>query len=401
MCRSPIARFLTGLHTYLFAALLSLLTSCSPDVETNDVAVQPSYPAVTSTFAGRINLNNPINYAGQTRPGYIARDQLAGQSLSNLKVTLGRVLFYDRALSNNNTVSCASCHQQRFAFSDTARASVGVNGTTGRHSMRLVNARFAAEPRFFWDERATSLANQTTQPIRDAAEMGFSGTGGQPSFNALLTKLGGRDYYQELFTATYGDPTVTEARLQEALSQFIFSIQSFDSRYDSGRAQVANDGAPFPNFTAQENQGKQLFLTPPVFGPGGLRTGGGLGCQPCHRAPEFDIDPNSRNNGFVLAFGGGTDLSVTRSPSLRDLVRADGGSNGGFFHSGGANLAGMIQHYNVISDNANLDPRLRPGGNPQRLQLTNAEREAVEAFLRTLSGTSVYTDARWSNPFPN
>jgi cytochrome c peroxidase len=67
------------------------------------------------------------------------------------------VLFYDKRLSHNNTISCSSCHQQAFAFGDPAVASTGVAGTTGRHSMRLVNSRFSAERKFFWDERAATL----------------------------------------------------------------------------------------------------------------------------------------------------------------------------------------------------------------------------------------------------
>lgn len=207
---------------------------------------------------------------------------------------------------NNNSVACASCHQQQFAFGDQLVPSKGVQGgTTGRHSMRLINTRFSNELRFFWDERAPSLELQTTQPIKDHAEMGFSGQNGRPVFSALITKLQNIGYYKELFQFVYGDQVITEVRLQECLSQFIRSIQSFDSKYDAGRSLVGNDGQPFPNFTQQENQGKQLFLAPPQFGPGGIRTGGGAGCAGCHRPPEFDIDPNSRNNGITATITGG------------------------------------------------------------------------------------------------
>ena len=75
-----------------------------------------------------------------------------------------------------------------------------------------------------------------------------------------LTAVG---YYKELFKFVYGSEEITEVKIQNALSQFIRSIQSFDSKYDIGRAQVANDGQPFPNFTNQENMGKNMFLTPP------------------------------------------------------------------------------------------------------------------------------------------
>jgi cytochrome c peroxidase len=179
------------------------------------------------------------------------------------------------------------------------------------------------------------------------------------------------------------------------------SIQSFDTRYDAGRAGAPNNVAPFANFTPQENQGKQLFSAPPVFDPNGIRTGGGLGCQGCHRAPEFDIDPGSRNNGVVATMGSpAQDLDVTRSPSLRDFMRTDGTLITPAMHDASlATIDDVIEHYNNITDNANLDPRLRPGGQPQKLQITAQEKDALIAFLKTLTGAAVYTDPRWSDPF--
>ncbi|MFX7858343.1 cytochrome-c peroxidase, partial [Acinetobacter baumannii] len=82
---------------------------------------------------------------------------------------------------------------------DNAVASTGVNGTTGRHSMRLVNARFGNEMKFFWDERAANLEAQTTFPIQDHNEMGFSGTNGDGTLQDLIAKLQNIKYYQEMF----------------------------------------------------------------------------------------------------------------------------------------------------------------------------------------------------------
>ena len=225
------------------------------------------------------------------------------------------MLFYDRSLSFTRTVACASCHLQAFAFGDTNRASVGVNGTTERHSMRLINSRFAREVRVFWDERADSLEDQATQPIRDHIEMGFSGSNGDPPFSALIDRLESLDYYQELFTFVYGDADVTEERIQRAIAQFIRSIQSFDSRYDDGRRQVGNDSDPFPNFSQRENLGKQLFMTPAMFNTMGVRIDGGLGCANCHQPPEFDIEPDAQSNGVIVTIDGSNDeTSVTRAP---------------------------------------------------------------------------------------
>lgn len=342
---------------------------------------------------GVLDLSQLENYQNQAIPSYITRDNTPrGNAITDAGATLGRVLFHDRRLSRNNTVSCSSCHAQEQAFSDTATASVGVSGNTNRHAMRLVNARFSAEAKFFWDERATSLENQTSQPIQDHKEMGFSGTSGDPAFSDLVTKLNAIPEYRVMFTMTFGSTTITEARIQQSLSRFIRSIQSFDSKYDAGRA-VANDGQNFPNFTAQENAGKQLFLTPPPQG--------GAGCAACHAPPEFAIDPNSRNNGVTGVIGGGTDLTNTRSPSLRDLVNASGQSNGPFMHDGSmATLAQVINHYNLIpADNTNLDPRLRRPGGTQNLNLSQTQKDNLAAFLRTLSGVAIYNDPKWSDPF--
>ncbi len=388
------------------AITLIALTSCSGDEDYVDMSNEnPDTSTVDSSivqrvFGDNIDLDNLANYADQTVPDYITKDNTGGNTITDTKATLGRVLFYDKNLSVNNTISCASCHQQAFAFGDRDDVSTGVNGVTGRHSMRLINTRFARETRFFWDERANTLEEQTTQPIQDHAEMGFSGQDGAPDLSDLLIKLEDLDYYQELFRYAYGNTVITEARLQESLAQFIRSIQSFDAKYDIGRAMVQNDNQQFPNFTAQENEGKDLFFSPP--------NQNGAGCITCHAAPEFDIDPMSLNNGIIGVFGDvtATDLIVTRAPTLRDIFNNQGIINGPLMHDASmATITGAIEHYNNIdaAGNTNLDNRLRggPGGNGQNLNLTIAEIEALEAFIKTLSGASVYTDTKWSDPFIN
>jgi cytochrome c peroxidase len=384
---------------------LGVLASCESETETeNETPV--ANQAILETFGTKINPNALPNYANQAVPNYIRKDNTGNNPITDEKATLGRVLFYDKNLSIDNSVSCASCHQQAFAFSDPRLSSEGVQGgITSRHSMRLINTRFATEAKFFWDERAATLEAQVTTPIQDHAEMGFSGQNGRPNLAALLTKLEGIAYYQDLFTLAYGSAAVTEPRMQQALAAFIRSIQSFDSKYDLGRAQVVNDATPFPNFTAQENLGKQLFLAPPVFDGTGTRISGGVGCQACHAAPEFDIDPNSRNNGIIRPLGQATgqELFITRAPTLRDAVNPTGGSNGPFMHSGIlTTLQNAVGHYNTIAalpGNTNLDPRLVPGGTGQKLNLTGAEISAIVAFLQTLSGKDVYTNEKWGSPF--
>lgn len=365
------------------------------------------YPAIKTAFGTNINLNALPNYAAQEIPTYITRDNTQGNVITNAKATLGRVLFYDKKLSYDNTVACGSCHIQQFAFGDTALASRGVSGgLTGRHSMRLVNTRFSAETKFFWDERAATLEAQTTKPIQDHAEMGYSGVSGRPTISSLLTKLQAIDYYNELFQFAYGSTEITEAKMQECLAQFIRSIQSFDSKYDVGRKQVANDNQNFPNFTAQENAGKTLFIAAPNFDATGNRTAGGVGCDGCHKAPEFDIAPNTGNNGIIGKLNAtGIDVTNTRAPSLRDLANANGEPNSPMMHTGIlTTLQQVVGHYgniNIAPGNTNLDPKLRPNGFGQQLHLTQTDVQSVIAFLKTLSGTNVYTDAKWSDPFLN
>jgi cytochrome c peroxidase len=358
-----------------------------------------------SSFGNAIDFNALDNYANQPKPSYVTKDNIGGNGIIDKQATLGRILFYDKNLSIDNSISCASCHKQTFAFGDTAVQSAGVsNGKTIRHSMRLINARFANESKFFWNERANSLEAQTTMPIQDHLEMGFSGQSGRGNLTTLLAKLQAIPYYPELFTWAYGDNRVTETRMQSALAQFVRSIQSFDSKYDVGRAITGNDQAPFPNFTAVENQGKALFLTPPVFNANSERVSGGFGCQGCHQSPEFDIDPNSRNNGIIAVIGSTDfDVDVTRAPSLRDLTNAQGAVNTPLMHTAGVKgLNNMLNHYNVINTpprNTNLDPRLKPNNIGQKLLMTTEEMTAVVQFLRTLAGKNVYLDKKWSDPF--
>ena len=239
------------MKNYVALSLFGILflTSCSNNSE-EDYEDVTSYPFVEAEFGSSINLDNLDNYANQSVPAYITKNNSQGNLITNAGATLGRVLFYDKKLSSNNTISCSSCHIQSKAFGDGSIASQGVNGRTGRHSMRLINVRFANERKFFWDERAINLETQTTMPIKDHGEMGFSGQNGDLSFADLIVKLTAVGYYKELFKFVYGSEEITEVKIQNALSQFIRSIQSFDSKYDAGRVLAPNEAQPFTNFTA-------------------------------------------------------------------------------------------------------------------------------------------------------
>lgn len=367
--------------------------------------------AIVTAFGANIDLTGLENYAAQTVPNYIGPALENGNPVTDAGATLGRILFYDVNLSIDNSISCSSCHVQANGFSDLAVVSNGVGGgVTGRHSMRLINGGFAhagnggGASTQFWDQRAATHEEQETQPIQDANEHGFSGQGGAPDFDDLITKMEGLAYYEELFRFVYLDPNITEARIGQALAQFTKSIQSFDTRYDVGRAQVADEDDPFPNFTAQENNGKNNFAG----------QGTGLNCSACHQAPEFTIDTggNRGHNGVVgvasdpLAF----DFTNTRAPTLRDLVNASGTLNGPLMHDASLpTIRAMLDHYSNIptpgSEPARtnfidtLDGRLRQGNAARQFNLSEAEKDNLEAFLLTMSGTDVYTDPKWSDPF--
>jgi len=356
--------------------------------------------------SGIIYLDALQNYANQYIPSYITLDNTVENHITDEVATLGRVLFYDKQLSLDNGTSCASCHQQDVAFGDRDQVSLGSFGITGRHSMRLVNARFSAEQHFFWDERAATLEEQTTMPIQDPVEMGYSGQFGDPDFDGLITKLNDIDYYDILFEFAFGDSEITEERIQLALGQFVRSIQSFDTRYDEGRLMVDNDTMPFPNFTAEENLGKKLFIESIQFGDEGNRIGGGLACANCHVPPEFSINPNSRTNGVFLAANGVEfDEGISRSPTLRDVFNPQGELNGPLMHNGlFTDMRQVLEHYNDIQESTGMenpfvDTRLKNGQFIQKLNMTDEEFDGVIAFFKTLTGTDLYTNEKWSDPF--
>jgi len=302
------------------------------------------------------------------------------------------VLFYDESLSVNNTVSCASCHNQLRGFDDPNRFSTGFEGgETDAHAMRLLNAQYYLGENFFWDRRAETLEAQTTQPIQNSVEMGFDVTHG--GFEAVITKLNSIEYYPELFTIVYGDATITEERIQFALAQFIRAMVSSNSAFDDGFAQVYNPNAPdlgvtqdFPNYTDEENLGKRLFINSPPQG--------GVGCASCHQAPTFVLGPNSRSNGLDLG-----ETTIFKAPSLKSASRSTHFMHDGRFES----LAEVIEHYNSgIQIGPALDNRLiTPNNTPIQLNLTEQEKSALEAFIETLTDTTIENDHRFSDPFIN
>jgi cytochrome c peroxidase len=298
--------------------------------------------------------------------------------------TLGRVLFYDTRLSANNTVACGSCHVQKHAFAAPDRFGKGFAGQLGdRNPMSLVNLRYYPRGRFFWDERAGSLEDQVLMPIQSKAEMGHDLT-------RVMAILARDEHYPELFRKAYGDPEVTRRRAARALAQFLRSLVSYQSKYDEGLARVDSVRDDFPNFTAQENRGKTLFLQR---------------CATCHlprgQAAHF-IMLRPFNNGldgdFRTSDGGlgditlvGSHLGLFKSSSLRNVEFTAPYMHDGRF----ATLEAVIDHYSKdVKRHPNLDGRLR-----RRLNFNDTQKAALVAFLRTLSDRHFLTDPKFSDPF--
>jgi cytochrome c peroxidase len=305
---------------------------------------------------------------------------------SDLGATLGRVLFYDKRLSTNQTVSCASCHQQAHGFSDPRQFSAGFAGDlTGRNSMGLSHARWYQRRSFFWDERAATLEDQVLQPIQNSVEMGMTLT-------ALTNRLAAEPFYTNLFAKTFGSTAITAGRISQALAQFVRSIVSVQSKYDTG---VSNN---FANFTAQENLGRQIFFgqvgNPPAT------------CAACHGTDNFVPGPALNNNGLEFPYvdlgvggitGNPADNGKFKSPSLRNIELTAPYMHDGRF----TNLEQVVEFYNSgVVDNPNLSPPLRnPNGTVRRLNLTPLQKAALVAFLKTLTDPNLATNEKYSDPF--
>jgi cytochrome c peroxidase len=360
----------------------------------------PAAPTTPATVSAVLNIDfaAPLNYAAPALPVYydgtvVALDNTpANNAITDRIATLGRVLFYDKKLSFNDTIACASCHKQATGFDDNVRFSAGFQGGTftTAHAMRLGNARYYRPGTMFWDKRAASVEAQASQPIQNAIEMGFTAANG--GIPALLTKMRATTYYADLFTFAFGDSAISEARVQFALAQFERAMISSASRWDTAYAGVFSATGPnrnlnvdLPGFTAEENRGRQLFMTAPG-------AAGGAGCSGCHVPPTFALNANSDSNGLDAG-----ETILFKSPSLKNAALSVA-----FMHDGRfSTLDQLVEHYNSgVQAGPALDNRLRgPGGAPQRLNLSAADKAALVAFMRTLTDTALTTDARFSSPF--
>lgn len=177
----------------------------NPPVMPEPVEETGPYELVTPRYFGdfQIPADNPVTKEG---------------------VSLGRMLFYEKMLSNNKTLSCASCHQQAKAFTDGEAFSKGSEGINGRRStMSLVNLLW--DKHFFWDGRTTSLEEQVLIPIQDPVEM-------HQSLDSAVARLQNSGAYALKFKQVFGSESITAQNIARAISQFERTLISSNSKYD-------------------------------------------------------------------------------------------------------------------------------------------------------------------------
>ena len=394
-----------------------------------------------------VELNLPetyFNYANIELPDYYLEDQFPDDFLftrpvtffdntpehnpiTNAGATLGRVLFYDKKLSQNGTTACSSCHQQAAGFSDPEVLSLGFEGRTKelldgtedrtrRHSMSLANNRFYYGKKFFWDERADTLEDQVLMPFQDQVEMGLT-------LDELVEIVNNQDYYPTLFESAFGeDYEITSETIALALAQFVRSIVSVSSKYDIARVEVSSPTDVFPGFTPSENAGKDLFFKGKQVTNAG-NPSGIVNCQGCHTTeafiqsiPDDQMQLTQIDSGFTSTtnigldavsvddFGVGettgrsNDNGKFKVPSLKNIAITAPYMHDGRF----ATLEEVVEHYsNGIQAHDNLSPPLLGGDgiNPIRFNFTAQEKADLVAFLKTLTDEEMLMDEKYSDPF--
>lgn len=301
--------------------------------------------------------------------------------------TLGRVLFYDKRLSVTNTVACASCHQQELGFTIPERFATGVLGVPMRRNpLALSNVRFTGQGAWFWDMRASSLEELVLTPIQTAEEMGST-------LQWVESKLAATEFYPPLFDAAFGSPQITSKRIGKAIAQFLQALLSYQSKFNQVYTPMHN-GFPIDTslLTAQELRGAEIFS--------------GVGrCSSCHD-PFMLVNFWQANNGLDLIltdpgsqngiFNRG-DMGVFRAPSLNNIA-----VSGPYMHDGRfATLREVIDHYDHgVQGSPGLDMILTDMERvPQRLNLSDEDKEALEAFLNTFTDTEFLHNPKFSDPF--
>ncbi|MBL7792485.1 MAG: c-type cytochrome [Saprospiraceae bacterium] len=386
----------------VLAVLVLGLNACVKD----NVSTSTQYYTAEeyATLSAALDLPaEPIDYQ-VALPVHLTQQGLKAPIINNHKAALGRVLFYDKNLSQNKTVSCASCHKQELAFSDDKAFSEGFDGRhTKRNTLALAAAAnfessyggdgnggsfsgFSETVRFFWDERANSIMEQSRMTIQDDIEMGMP-------MHEVVARIQTIPHYQVLFRKAYGATGISEDRVLEAIREFLNSFVSVNSKFDEGLARTNDPFSDFDIFTSQENIGKRIYME---------------NCASCHSHNLSTAVENLANNGLdayytdqgrALVTGVSQDEGIFKVPFLRNIALT-----GPYMHDGRFNtLEEVVEHYNSgIQNHPNLDFRLRDPftlDSPKRLQLTDSQKQSLIAFLHTLTDEEFVADVRFMDPF--
>ncbi len=369
---------LLALATVLFAA------SCDPDPPVScagcpeepidEPIVGPSVPAA---FELEVPDYMPRPIIDETNP------------LTVEGIALGRRLFYDPILSRDSSLACAGCHIQELAFTDGRALAIGVRGEEGiRSAMSIVNMAFNPSG-FNWDGSSEKLWQQAVHPVESTLEM-------DEDWENALRKIRRHNDYPQRFRAAFGvDRTseITREMAVKAIAQFEMTIISADSHFD----RVVYKNTEF--FTEEEQLGADSLYFVEDVPVGVLHPG----CGHCHNAPSFGNNQFSNNGiedvlsledfpdkGLGEVTGSRFDNGKFRAPTLRNIALTAPYMHDGRF----ATLEEVLESYAAGGHGVeNEDPNIT--GFP----LTQRKKDALLAFLHSLTDESLLTDERYSNPF--
>ena len=334
------------------------------------------------------------------------------QSNNDMKAALGRVLFYDKNLSLNGSVSCASCHQQVIAFTDNMQFSSGLEDyKTTRNTPSI----FAKNGRMFWDGRASGFNELALRPIKNHVEMGFT------NIQGLVTKLKGISYYPALFNSAYGTSTIDTLAIQSALAEFLINFNFSNNKFNRSLDNIEQ-------LSASEKLGKDIFFGKGVCSRCHHLEDGGMGNGYGFADGDFNIglDENYKDKGIGDLVNSSDKSGNFMAPVLLNVEYTSPYMHDGRFKT----LEEVVEHYNSgIKNNSNLDVNLRDLSSldgkteeeifalldknhngdidneevallpPLRLNLTSVEKKCLVDFLKTLSDGSILIDKRFNNPF--
>lgn len=348
---------------YLLVTYVAIIISCSKDpviTTTNNVIDTP---------AVLFNLNTPVGFPKINIP--------ASNLLTVEGIALGRKLFYDPILSLDNTQSCASCHNQKYAFTDsTLQFSTGITGAIGtRNAPAIMN--LAWERTFFWDGGAATLEDQVIGPITNPIEM-------HETLPNVLRKLNADATYKKLFKRAFGSDSITTKQIMKAIAQFERTVISANSKYDKYvRGEV--------ELTFDELKGMELIED---------QTKGD--CFHCHVLGSTFTDFDFKNNGLDSVFTDlgryrvtlkETDKGKFKTPTLRNIELTAPYMHDGRFKT----LEEVLEHYNTgfAENSPNLDVNIALG---KKGRMSEIEKQQIIAFLKTLTDYDFINNPNFKKP---